>query len=335
MRSPLVAMLDRHSTMKIIITIFLIGLFTLKSFSQVEIALYKGFERMCWTNDKGKIECYDAPRKWYHENLLLIDKDSLFIYKVPVQIVGKKKIYSASDGAFYYYFGTVTQTETGTIVSLTMNNCDYCGHRVKIDTATGFMYPVAKVETYKLTKSADVLKIGNVLYNKTTGKEDYFPPKQMFYFDSNSIYRQDPKQQYKLISVGIKNFLQTKDLKLDNDTLRVCIDRVNDDSIIETLDPAKIKIDTTAFTVIYYTQSELIRLTVDSGKPIRYIEIGQIIDYWKAARISFKYIISLPKSVHNFSERQFSNMFEYNKVGTEYVLTDELPENDWGLVEQK
>jgi hypothetical protein len=148
---------------------------------------------MCWTNDKGKIECYDAPRKWYHENLLLIDKDSLFIYKVPVRIIGNKKVYSASDGAFYYYFGTIRQTDSGTIVSLTMNNCDYCGVRVKIDTSTGFRHPVAEAKSYKLTSSPGGLKIGEVTYSKTTGERNYFPPRHMFYFDSNSIYRHDPK----------------------------------------------------------------------------------------------------------------------------------------------
>jgi hypothetical protein len=296
-------MLDKHFTMKIVLTVFLIGLSTLKSFSQVESVLYRALERMCWTNDKGKIECYDAPRKWYHENLLRIDKDSFFIYKMPVQMHGKKIAYSASDGAFYYYFGTATQTDTGTIVTLTMNNCDYCGQIVKIDTATGFVYPIAKVEAYKLTKSTDIIKIGNVVYNKIIGKEYHFPPKQMFYFDSNSIYRYDPKEQYKLISMGIRNFLQTKDLKLDNDTLRICINRLCDDSTVETLNSAKIKIDTTGITVIYYTRTELKRMTVKGGKPIRYIEIGRIIDYWKAARISLEYIISLPKSVHHFSER--------------------------------
>lgn len=326
--------------MKHIFIFFLSFTASSNSYSQVENGLYKGLERMCWTDDKGKVYCYDAPRKWYHENLLLVDNDSFFIYKVPVQIVGKKKIYSASDGAFYYYFGKAKKADTGTTVSLTMNNCDYCGHRVKIDTVTGFMYPVATVEAYKLSRSADGLRIGDVIYNKTTSKEDYFPSKHMFYFDSNSIYRHDPKEQYKLISTGIKSFLQTKDLKLDNDTLRICTDRVSDEqitktSIIETLDPARIKIDTTGITVIYYTQSELKKLTVNSDKPIRYIEIGRIIDYWKAARISFEYIISLPKNIHNFSERQFSNMFEYNKIGTEYMLADKLPENGWGLVEQK
>ena len=313
---------------------FLAGLCTFKSFSQVASGLYKGLERMCWPNDKGKIECYGAPGKWYHENLLLIEKDSVFIYKVPLQMIGKKKAYSASDGAFYYYFGTISQTDTGSFVNLTMNNCDYCARRFEIDTATGFAYPIAKFETTKLTMSAGTFTIGAVVYNRTSVKEDYFPPRERFYFDSNSIYRHDPKEQYKLISAGIKHFLQTKDLKLDNDTLRICVDRISDDSIIETLDRGKIEIDTTGRTVIFYTQTQLKRLTAIGGKPIRYIEIGQIIDYWKAARISIRYTISLPKSIHNFSERQFSNLFEYNKVGKEYLLVEELPGNSWQLIEQ-
>jgi len=321
--------------MKTNATIFLIGLSTLKLFAQVENGFYKGLERMCWTTDKGKVHCYDAPRKWYHENLLLIEKDSFFIYKVPVQMVGKKKVYSASDGAFYYYFGTTQQTDTGTIVSLTMNNCDYCGHRVKIDTTTGFMYPVAKVENYKLANVSKGIKIGDVVYYRTAQKENYFPGKQIFYFDSNSIYRHDPIRQYKLISTGVKNFLQTKELKLDNDTLRICIDRIIDDSIAETLNPANLKIDTRGIIFSYYSRNELKNLTANSKEPIRYIEVGKIIDYWKAARVSLKYVIALPKNIHNFSERQFGNLFEYNKVGLEYLLADKLPENNWELIEQK
>lgn len=291
---------------------------------------------MVWTDEHGKVHYYDAPRKWYHENLLLIDNDSFFIYKVPVQIVGKQKKYSASDGAFYYYYGATKQTDTGTIVSLTMNNCDYCAHEVRIDKATGFMYPVVKVESYRLSKSANGIKIGNVVYSREAGKsKNFFPPREMFYFDSNSIYRMDPKEQYKLISTGIKHFLQTKDLKLDNDTLRISIDRFSDHSLVETLDAVNIKIDTTGVVLCFYTQKDLKTLVANSTKPVRYIEVGQIIDYWKAARISLKYVIALPESIHQFSERQYNNLFEYNKVGAEYILAGELPKNSWGLVEQK
>ncbi len=147
--------------------IFLFSLaLTSNLYSQPENGLYKGLERMRWTDEKGNAHYYDAPRKWYHENLLLVDNDSFFMYKVPVQIIGKQKKYSPSDGAFYYYYGVTQQTDTGTIVSLTMNNCDYCGHEIRIDTTTGYMYPVAKVENYKLSKSANGIKIGGVVYSR-------------------------------------------------------------------------------------------------------------------------------------------------------------------------
>lgn len=290
---------------------------------------------MCWTNDKGKVHCYDAPGKWYYENSLFIDKDTFFIYKVPVQVVGKKKIYSASDGGFYYWYGTLKQTDTGSVLNLIMNNCDYCGREEKTDSTTGFNYPVSKIKNYKFTTIPKGIKIGDVIYYKALQKNKYFPSKVMFYFDSNSIYRNDPIGQYKLISIGIKNFLQTRELKLDNDTLRINIDRINDNATVETLDPDNLKIDTSGIVFKFYSQKELKKLTAILNRPIRYIEVGQIIDFWKAARIKFEYKISLPKSVHKFSERQLSNLFEYNKVGTDYLLVDKLPENSWWLIEQK
>lgn len=325
----------RHFTMKIIITILLIVLTSFRLFSQVESGSYKGLERMCWTNNKGKVHCYDAPRKWFYENSLFIDKDTFFIYKVPVEVVGNKKIYSASDGGFYYYYGTIKQTDTGSILNLVMHNCDYCGREMKTDSITGFNYPVSKIENYKLTKITKGIKIGNVIYYKALQKDKYFPAKEMFYYDSNNISRRDPVGQYKLISTGIKNFLQTKELKLDKDTLRICIDRINDNEIVETLNPDNLKIDTSGIIIKYYSQKELKKLTTILKRPVRYIEVGQIIDYWKSARVSFEYVISLPKNVHKFSERQFGNLFEYNKVGTAYLLVDKLPENSWGLIEQK
>jgi hypothetical protein len=216
-----------------------------------------------------------------------------------------------------------------------MNNCDYCGHEVRIDTATGFMYPVATVENYRLSKLANGIKIGNVVYSRVAGKsKNFFPPREMFYYDSNNIYRVNPKGQYRLISTGIKNFLQTKDLKPDNDTLRISIDRIDNRSLVETFDPVNIKIDTTGIVFCYYTEKDLKKLVANSTRPIRYIEVGEIIDYWKAARISLTYVIALPKTVHHFSEKEYNNMFEYNKVGDEYILADKLAENSWRLVEQ-
>lgn len=71
------------------------------------------------------------------------------------------------------------------------------------------------------------------------------------------------------------------------------------------------------------------------NKVIRYIEINEIIDYWKAARIELTYKIIVPKSIHKFSEKEYNNSFEYYKVGQRYELVGELPENSWGLIEQQ
>lgn len=129
--------------------------------------------------------------------------------------------------------------------------------------------------------------------------------------------------------------MQTKELKLDNDTLRISIERKSDNNVYEKLNAENLKIDTTGIIIKFYTKKEIEELTTIYKRPVRYVEVGRITDYWKAARISLEYVISLPKNLHKFSERQFNNSFEYNKVGTEYILVEEIRENSWGLIEQK
>lgn len=294
---------------------------------------------MCWTNQNGKIECYDSPRKWYHLNKILIDKDSIFLYKVPVRIEKKDTIYSASDGAFYYYYGVIKRTDTSNIAYLTRYNCDYCGTMVREDSITGFNFLIPKFDTLKVTEGNNILTIGNTVYKTLKQTKDfYFPARTLFYFDSNSISRRDPNGQYGLISQAIKSFLQTKQLKLDMDTLRVCIERYEffeQNRLIESLIADSFHIDTTNIHFDFLSRNQLKSKSNVENKVIRYIEINGIIDYWKAARIELKYKILIPRSIHKFSEKEYSNSFEYNKVGKKYELAGELPENDWGLVEQK
>jgi hypothetical protein len=317
----------------------LIILFVFVSFKSISQTYYSGLERMCWTDKKGKIQCYDAPRKWFHENTILIDNDSIFLYKIPVQTVKGKKIYSASDGAFYYYYGAIKHFDTSQIAYLTSHNCDYCGTIVREDSLTGFNFPIPRLDTLRIIKGNDNLTIGKTLYKplKQT-KEFYFPARTMFYFDSNSISRRDPKGQYGLISQGIKNFLQTKQLKLDNDTLRVCIERYEffeQKKLIEILVTNSFLIDTTNIHFDFFTRNQLRTKSEQENKVIRYIEINEIIDYWKAARIELTYKIIVPKSIHKFSEKECNNSFEYYKVGQRYELVGELPENSWGLIEKQ
>ncbi|HLO38910.1 MAG TPA: hypothetical protein VK173_10475 [Lacibacter sp.] len=319
---------------QLLIIIVLIAAF--KSRSQT---YYRGLERMCWTTQNGNTECYDSPRKWYHLNTVLLDNDSIFLYKIPVQIQNKDTIYSASDGAFYYYLGVIKKSDTTNIAYLTSHNCDYCGTRIREDSLTGFNFPIPRLDTLNVTKGNNILTLGKTSYKTINPTKDfYFPARNLFYFDSNSISRRDPKGQYALISQGIEDFLQTKQLKLDNDTLRICIERYDffkQNSLVETLITDSFHIDTTNIHFSFLTRKQLREKSNRENKVLRYIEVNQIIDYWKAARIELTYKIIVPKSIHKFSEREYSNSFEYYKVRRAYKLAAELPENNWNLVEKK
>ncbi|MFT3796603.1 hypothetical protein [Flavobacterium sp.] len=75
-----------------------------------------GYEKICWQkNEKDTCENYlnEIPsQKWYHENILKIRNDSVFLDKNPISKVGKKTYYSASDGGFYYYSGVIKRTNS-------------------------------------------------------------------------------------------------------------------------------------------------------------------------------------------------------------------------------
>jgi hypothetical protein len=297
-------------------------------YAQLSNGLYIGLEKMSNLSP-------GQNARWYHENFLLVDNDSIFLYKSPIQIIKKRKIYSASDGGFYYYYGESARTDSGMIVRLTRHYCDYCAMPIRMDTAMGFMYPIAKTETYKIDGNADGFSMGKVIYHRSTTDVSRFPPRKYFYPDSNSIYRVDPKGQYQLISTGIKDFLATGSLRLDKDTLRVCLDRMRFDSIVETLDSSRIHLDSPGIVLRFYSRDGLKKVTERSTKPLRYVEVGEIIDYWKAARVSLTYIISLPKTIHDFSERQYAILLEYNKMGTRYIPAGDTTPSGWQLVEQK
>ena len=67
---------------------------------------------------------------------------------------------------------------------------------------------------------------------------------------------------------------------------------------------------------------------------VRYIEIGEIIDYWSAARISLTYRILIPKEIANFKERQYNSLLEYKKEGIKYKLQKDYVQNGWELIEK-
>jgi hypothetical protein len=98
--------------------------------------LYTGLEEMCWIDSTGKKDCYGDPAnpkwKWYHLGYLKIKGDSVFLDQNPISIYKKDTSYSASDGAFFYYSGTLQKNDTTVVFNLNELFCDYCGVPVRV-----------------------------------------------------------------------------------------------------------------------------------------------------------------------------------------------------------
>ena len=146
----------RHLTT---ISIFLI-LFSHNSVGQTNISgTFVGLLRISeWTDENGKYRYYgddfDPKAQWYHETILTIKNDSVWVAKNPVRFYKGKKYYSASDGAFYYYRGTINKYKSKKVILLVLKNCDYC--------------PISrKFEPPNLFKSSDTL----ILNSDTTNLE--------------------------------------------------------------------------------------------------------------------------------------------------------------------
>ncbi len=136
---------------------------------------YVGTEKICWQRTK-KDSCdnrddFNRKWKWYHLNELKIKGDSVFLDQSPISIYKKDTSFSASDGAFYYYHGTLTkQTDTTFSINLTEIYCDYCGE-LKKKQEDGTYKRVYRTKTYscKLTKNGFW---ANEIFYKQTKLED-------------------------------------------------------------------------------------------------------------------------------------------------------------------
>jgi hypothetical protein len=137
--------------------------------------MYVGLEEMCWTDSTGKKDCYSDParpkRKWYHLGYLKIKGDSAFLDQNPVNIgIKKDTLWSASDGAFYYYSGTVQKSDTTISINLKELFCDYCGVPVKIKP-DGSKEVIKRTKQLKGRLSDKGIIIDGYLYALTIEKE--------------------------------------------------------------------------------------------------------------------------------------------------------------------
>lgn len=137
--------------------------------------LYAGLEEMCWTDSNGKKDCYIDParpkRKWYHIGYLKIKSDSAFLDQSPINIGTKKDtLWFASDGAFYYYSGTIQKSDTTILFNLKELFCDYCGVPVKTKP-DGTQEVIKRTKQLKGRLTGKGIIIDGYLYGRTTEKE--------------------------------------------------------------------------------------------------------------------------------------------------------------------
>jgi hypothetical protein len=164
-------------------------LFTNFCYSQEFKGYYIGLERMCYKNEKGKRECYDPPKKWYHLNHIYIDQDSAFLYQEPITLKNKDTLYSASDGAFYYFAGKINDDGENKTVTFTMTSCDYCGWPIIIDTLTNTYISAPVIKKFQIITKNNKLTINKVRYSKIDNKEFPFDKRSYFFKIQDNNHR--------------------------------------------------------------------------------------------------------------------------------------------------
>ena len=124
--------------------------------------LYSGLEYNGITTDPA----YPGKKfKSFHSVYLKIKGDSVFLDKNPIIVYEKDTTYSASDGGFYYYSGTLQNNDTTIIFNLKELFCDYCSVLIKTKAA-GTKKIVKKTKRIKAHLTEKGLIIEGHLYAK-------------------------------------------------------------------------------------------------------------------------------------------------------------------------
>jgi hypothetical protein len=131
--------------------------------------VYVGYEELCTIDSSGKKSCYgdedDPSRKWFHRSYLKIRGDSAFMDQNPISIYKNDTSFSASDGAFYYYRGTVRRIRDSIVVYFDNKTCHYCGIPYKLNK-DGSKTRIIEHKTLKGTERDSGIIINGLLYKK-------------------------------------------------------------------------------------------------------------------------------------------------------------------------
>ena len=146
---------------------------------ELQNIFFLGKEKIEMRVDFGSSGGIKKIKKWYHLNHLLIQNDTIFLYKEPIRLIHGDTLYSASDGAFYYYSGNLIRKNKSTRAILILTNCDYCIMPVTLDTLTNELENIPTVNSYLIKPRANKLIINKVKYKTITDK--------VFPFDKSDI----------------------------------------------------------------------------------------------------------------------------------------------------
>lgn len=133
--------------------------------------VYVGFEEM------SSVTPYDSLRKWYHKNNLSVEGDSVFLYQQPISIYKNDTAFSASDGGFYYYKGTIVLKADSIEIDLLRTGCDYCAEPVKINK-DGSMTKLKVTKKLSGTVDKTGFKLNGLAYKKVQNSKENAVPRQ-------------------------------------------------------------------------------------------------------------------------------------------------------------
>lgn len=170
----------------------------------------------------------------------------------------------------------------------------------------------------------------------TFGQTDKPPSASKVNSADSSDYDANPKGKYELIIIALHRFLLVDSLVKHQDKVIVCLDRYNisAEEIKEVLDLTRLPGQIGTYRINYLRRKGIIRFSEDTKKPIRFVLITEIIDYHFAARICLTSKLQLPRRIKNFSDKEYSVLYEYQVMGTNFQFLPERSQEGWELVER-
>jgi hypothetical protein len=108
--------------------------------------------------------------QWYHVNMLQISGNKVNLEKSPVFCKAGQLVWSASDGGFFSYRGSISGALGKQTVTLTLKSCDYCHERSRLAPQ-----PIKLALRFS---AAGHLRLGTVKYTKGIPQEKVSCPKR-------------------------------------------------------------------------------------------------------------------------------------------------------------